>query len=182
MMFKKLKKFTITPFYVSLRKAGKITPDGHIKGEYIIGVDAISGDDSSGYTIMSANTVVRNMREIRDETIRRWESLGLFESLTGKADAVAELFENQRTYLINEPEEFAPRQSMASRYANKMVDARYYQKIVVPIGVSSRGFGIQFKTLRKMPFGTKYAIGGAWNEETNAFDKVAFPIVRRVFR
>lgn len=173
MTFKKLKKFTITPFYISLRRMGTITPDGYVAEcnimPYIAGIDPAYGE----------------MNEVRAEVIRRWESSGVLAGLEGRGEAVAKLFENQKSYLINEitePEEFAPRRGIASRYADKMVDNRYYAKISVPLGVSSRGFGIQFKKLRKMPFGTKYVIGGVWNDEINSFDKVAFPIVRRVFR
>lgn len=49
------------------------------------------------------NTSINQMKLIREEVIRRWDGLGLLDGLDGhQKDTVAQLFENQASYLINE--------------------------------------------------------------------------------
>jgi hypothetical protein len=49
------------------------------------------------------NTSINQMKLIREEVIRRWDGLGLLDGLDGhQKETVAQLFENQASYLINE--------------------------------------------------------------------------------
>jgi hypothetical protein len=49
------------------------------------------------------NTSINQMKLIREEVIRRWDSLGLLEGLEGHGrETVAQLFENEASWLINE--------------------------------------------------------------------------------
>lgn len=49
------------------------------------------------------NTSINQMKLIREEVLRRWDSLGLLEGLEGHGkETVAQLFENEASWLINE--------------------------------------------------------------------------------
>lgn len=49
------------------------------------------------------NTSINQMKLIREEVIRRWDSLGLLEGLEGhNKESIAQLFENEASWLINE--------------------------------------------------------------------------------
>lgn len=57
-----------------------------------------------GYPQLFGNIGLRQLREQRDETVRRWSELGLLDGLVGHTthNNVASLFESQTSYLINE--------------------------------------------------------------------------------
>ncbi len=72
-----------------------------------------------------------------------------------------------------EPEivgDFNPRRAIASRYASRMVDNRYYGTIDV-VAQPDYHFPLQFPRLKMLRF---------WGKD-DGFDSVRFPIVRRVF-
>lgn len=72
-----------------------------------------------------------------------------------------------------EPEivgDFNPRRAIASRYASRMVDNRYYGAIDVA-ALSNYEFRLHFPRLKMLRF---------WGKEED-FESVQFPIVRRVF-
>jgi hypothetical protein len=66
--------------------------------------------------------------------------------------------------------EFEPRRAIASRYASRMVDNRYYGTIDVAAQPDYH-FPLQFPRLKMLRF---------WGKD-DGFDSVRFPIVRRVF-
>ena len=57
-----------------------------------------------GFIQQTENIGLRQLREQRDETVRRWSELGLLDGLGGHTrDNIAQLYESQTSYLINEP-------------------------------------------------------------------------------
>ena len=52
---------------------------------------------------MVGNIGLKHLRVIREDTIRKWDELGFLEGLDGHMkDNIAQLYENQASYLINE--------------------------------------------------------------------------------
>jgi hypothetical protein len=74
------------------------------------------------------------------------------------------------TLLTEQVGEFAPRQSIAARYATRMVDRRFYGTIeIIKAGVKFPAERMKFGRLKRMP----------WHDD-DAFQIVQFPIARRV--
>ena len=52
---------------------------------------------------MVGNIGLKHLRVIKEDTIKKWEDLGFLEGLEGhQKDNIAQLYENQASYLINE--------------------------------------------------------------------------------
>jgi hypothetical protein len=52
---------------------------------------------------MVGNIGLKHLRVIKEDTIRKWDDLGFLEGLEGhQKDNIAQLYENQASYLINE--------------------------------------------------------------------------------
>ena len=52
---------------------------------------------------MVGNIGLKHLRVIKDDTIKKWDDLGFLEGLNGhQKDNIAQLYENQASYLINE--------------------------------------------------------------------------------
>ena len=52
---------------------------------------------------MVGNIGLKHLRVIKEDTIKKWDELGFLEGLGGhQKDNIAQLYENQASYLINE--------------------------------------------------------------------------------
>ena len=52
---------------------------------------------------MVGNIGLKHLRVIKEDTIKKWDDLGFLEGLNGhQKDNIAQLYENQASYLINE--------------------------------------------------------------------------------
>ena len=52
---------------------------------------------------MVGNIGLKHLRVIKEDTIKKWDELGFLENLEGhQKDNIAQLYENQASYLINE--------------------------------------------------------------------------------
>ena len=49
------------------------------------------------------NIGLKHLRVIKEDTVKKWDDLGFLEGLNGhNRDNIAQLYENQASYLINE--------------------------------------------------------------------------------